>query len=140
MIQFRLVVSGIIVMSTLMILSLFPTIVKAETIGSVTAEATPSKNFNGPCPNQIKFTGKIEILKIPMSGNYHWERSNDGKTWEKMEKKPIHVKQGQHTKTLTVLDYWHIKKNDQNRTFMERLYVGSGNTHITTEPVVYVCQ
>ena len=98
-----------------------------EAIGSVTVTANKT-SYTGKCPTTIKFTGKIEVNKFPMSLNYHWERSDGAKTAVKV----VHVKKG--TKTLTVVDTWKLGAAGKHVDGWVKLIVNSGNTHITSDP------
>lgn len=102
-----------------------------DVIGSVTVTVNKA-TFTGKCPTQFKFTGKIEVNKFPMVFNYHWERSDGGKTAVKVVKVP-----NAKTKTMTVVDTWQLGAKGKHFEGWVKLFVNSGNTHMVSEPASF---
>jgi hypothetical protein len=104
-----------------------------QTIGEVMVKVRP-ENYAGQCPVTIKFTGVIQVLRYPMTFNYHWERSDGGTGQVHV----VHVPSA-NTRTVTVVETWNVGGNHRRgQTFSvwEKLRVNCGNAHVVSTPAV----
>jgi hypothetical protein len=112
------------------ILLCFAATLLAQGIAGVTLTASP-KNYNGPCPARITFTGVIKVNKSPMLLNCQWTRSDGAKK----PVKQIHVAKG--TTSVTVTDSWTLSSHGRQQ-ISETLRVRSGMDDVSSSATATV--
>jgi GMP synthase-like glutamine amidotransferase len=99
-------------------------------IAGVTVTVSP-KNYNGPCPARIRFTGVIQVEKSPMLLNCYWTRS-DG------VKKPVkQIKVARGTTSVTITDTWTLSPHGRQQ-ISETLRVRSGMADVSSSATATV--
>ena len=96
-------------------------------ISNVSSSAQLLDNGN----TQITFVAVLSLNVIPMSFNFHWERSDGARTAVRV----ISVNNaGQQTYQL--LEKWTVGQSVSLDQLWERVFVNSGNTHLASNPIM----
>lgn len=92
--------------------------------------------YTGKCPVEIIYTATINFKKPHPKGfvfNYHWERSDGGKTAVQT------VKPNDNQGSMVIREPWKFGAAGQQIDASMKLFINSGNTHIVKDsPVVKV--
>lgn len=110
----------------------------ADLFGPIRIGANRSKHV-GACPVEVIFTANINYAPghPAFTYNYHWERSDGGKS-------PVNVvKVEPRGSNMLVVKYpWSLGAKGQNYNISAKLFVNSGNTHLseTSQTVSITCK
>ena len=80
---------------------------------------------------EITFVAVLSLNVIPMSFNFHWERSDGARSALRV----ISVNNaGQHTYRL--VEKWTVGQSVAIDQLWEKVFVNSGNTHLASNPIM----
>ena len=96
-------------------------------IGETSSTARNLNNGN----TEITFVAVLNLNVIPISFNFHWERSDGAKTAVRV----ISVKNA-NEQTYRLVEKWTVGQNVQIDQLWEKVVVNSGNTHLASEPIM----
>ncbi len=104
--------------------------------GPIHVAANRNQYTGNKCPIDIIYTASINF-KLPLpkdfSFTYHWERSDGVKTKEQS------VTPTGKDRAMSVREIWHVGEAGQQYAASMKLFIDSGNTHITKDsPTVKV--
>jgi len=96
-------------------------------IGSASASARILGNGN----TEITFVAVLNLNVIPISFNFHWERSDGARTGVRV----ISVRNTAE-QTYRLVERWTVGQNVATDQLWEKVFVNSGNTHLASEPIM----
>jgi hypothetical protein len=96
-------------------------------IGGASASARALGNGN----TEITFVAVVNLDVIPISFNFHWERSDGARTAVRV----ISVR-NTNEQTYRLVEKWTVGQNVATDQLWEKVFVNSGNTHLASEPIM----
>ena len=99
---------------------------EAITFRGFSSTSIPEKNGN----TMLTFIAELNLNVVPVSFNFHWERSDGAKSAQKV------VKIGNTGENRYRLEEkWSVGPTVQIGDLWEKVYVNTGNTHLVSEPI-----
>jgi hypothetical protein len=80
---------------------------------------------------EITFVAELSLNVIPITFNFHWERSDGARTAVKV----VPVKNSNEA-TYRLMEKWIVGKNVPTDQLWERVFVNSGNTHLVSGQIM----
>ena len=104
--------------------------------GSINMAASRAQYTGNKCPIETTYTGTIN-LKLPLPEDfaftYHWERSDGGKTTQKV------VRPTGKERAMSIKEKWKLGRSGQQHDASMKLFIDYGDIHIVKEtPTVKV--
>jgi hypothetical protein len=78
----------------------------------------------------ITFIAELNLNVVPVTFNFHWERSDGAKSVQKVVKI-----NNTGANTYTLEEKWSVGSSVQIADLWEKVYVNTGNTHLISEPI-----
>lgn len=96
-------------------------------IGETSSSARVLSNGN----TEITFVAVVNLNVIPISFNFHWERSDGART-------AVRVISVRNTgeQNYRLVEKWTVGQNVQIDQLWEKVFVNSGNTHLASGPIM----
>jgi hypothetical protein len=96
-------------------------------IGATTSSALNLSNGN----TEITFVAVLTLNVVPITFNFHWERSDGAKTAVKV----VPVRNSSEG-TYRLIEKWTVGKNVATDQLWEKVFVNSGNTHLVSNQIM----
>lgn len=97
------------------------------TVGDTSASLRALGNGN----TELTFTAVLGLNVIPITFNFHWERSDGAKTAVKV----VSVR-NPGEQTYRLVEKWVVKQTVPVDQLWEKVYVNSGNTHLVSSQIM----
>jgi hypothetical protein len=94
-------------------------------------ETSSSAQNLGNGSTELTFTALLNLNVVPVTFNFHWERSDGARTGVKV----ISVRNADE-QTYRLVEKWTVGRGVPIDQLWEKVFVNTGNTHLASEPIM----